>query len=80
MTLTIQEELAQIRSRGLYRRTRCVSGRQGARVEIDGREVLMLCSNNYLGLADHPALIEASVRAAERYGTSSAPPAWFPAP
>jgi 8-amino-7-oxononanoate synthase len=36
-----------------------------------GRELLMLCSNNYLGLADHPALIEASVRAVEQYGTSS---------
>jgi 8-amino-7-oxononanoate synthase len=71
VAVSIQEELAQIRSRGLYRTTRCVTGRQGARVVIDGREVLMLCSNNYLGLADHPAMVEASVRATEQYGTSS---------
>jgi 8-amino-7-oxononanoate synthase len=39
---------------------------------MNGRDMLLLCSNNYLGLADHPALIEASIRATERYGTSSA--------
>jgi 8-amino-7-oxononanoate synthase len=38
---------------------------------MDGRDVLMLCSNNYLGLADSPALIQASVEATERFGTSS---------
>lgn len=68
---TIPEELAQIRSRGMYRETRCVDGKQGAHVEMGERDVLMLCSNNYLGLADHPALIEASIRATEQYGTSS---------
>ncbi|MBK5275216.1 MAG: 8-amino-7-oxononanoate synthase [Desulfuromonadales bacterium] len=71
MDITVQEELAQIRARGLYRATRCVNGKQGPHVEMNGRDILMLCSNNYLGLADHPALIEASVRAAEQYGTSS---------
>jgi 8-amino-7-oxononanoate synthase len=71
MSSTIQQELEQIRSRGLYRSTRLISGTQGAHVEMNGRDVLMLCSNNYLGLADSPALIRASVEATERYGTSS---------
>lgn len=71
MSMPIQEELQQLHERGLYRRTRLIAGRQSAYVEIGGTELLLLCSNNYLGLADHPALIEAAVRAAESYGTSS---------
>lgn len=71
MHLSIQDELEQIRSRGLFRSTRLIQGRQSARVDLDGRQVLLLCSNNYLGLAEHPALTEASVRATERFGTSS---------
>jgi len=71
MSGSIREELDQIRGRGLYRSTRLITGSQGARVTLDGRDVLMLCSNNYLGLADHPALTEASIRAVERFGTSS---------
>ncbi|HEX9079944.1 MAG TPA: 8-amino-7-oxononanoate synthase [Desulfuromonadaceae bacterium] len=55
----------------MYRSTRLVEGRQSARVLLDGREVLMLCSNNYLGLADHPAITRAAMAATERYGTSS---------
>jgi 8-amino-7-oxononanoate synthase len=68
---SIQQELEQIRDRGLYRSTRMITGTQGSHVEMDGRDVLMLCSNNYLGLADSPALIRAAVEATERYGTSS---------
>ena len=71
MNTTIHQELEQIRSRGLYRSTRMIYGQQGPHVEMDGRDVLMLCSNNYLGLADSPALIRASVGATEQYGTSS---------
>ncbi|MBL0225660.1 MAG: 8-amino-7-oxononanoate synthase [Geobacteraceae bacterium] len=71
MGTTIQQELEQIRERGLYRSTRMVSGRQDSHVELNGREVLLLCSNNYLGLAGSPALVQASVEATERYGTSS---------
>ena len=65
------EELDIIREEGLYRRMRLVEGGQGSRVVLDGREALLLCSNNYLGLADHPALKEAAIRAVERYGTGS---------
>ena len=72
MERLIRDELEQIKSKGLYRRTRLVSGRQGSHVELDGRQVLMLCSNNYLGLADHPFLAERSISAIEQFGTSSA--------
>jgi 8-amino-7-oxononanoate synthase len=71
MAMSIAEELAQIRSKGLYRTTRLIEGRQSTRVMLEGREALMLCSNNYLGLADHPALSRAAIAATERYGTSS---------
>ncbi|MGD0845723.1 MAG: 8-amino-7-oxononanoate synthase [Geobacteraceae bacterium] len=50
---------------------RLVHGAQSSRVILDGREVLLLCSNNYLGLADHPVLKEAAIRAVEQYGTGS---------
>ena len=50
----IQDRLEELRDLGLYRRMRMVSGPQGPRVLLDGKRVLLLCSNNYLGLADHP--------------------------
>lgn len=68
---SITEELEQLRNRGVFRSTRLVSGRQSSRVTLEGRELLMLCSNNYLGLADHPALTQAAIAATERFGTSS---------
>jgi 8-amino-7-oxononanoate synthase len=67
----IEERLAELRTRGLYRRMRSVSGPQGPRVLLDGRPVLLLCSNNYLGLADHPRVREAAAEAAMRYGAGS---------
>ena len=67
----IEERLEEIRERGLYRKLRCVSGPQGPRVLLDGRPVLLLCSNNYLGLADHPRVREAAAEAAMRYGAGA---------
>lgn len=67
----IRLELEAIRNSGLLRETRTVAGCQGANVVCDGRKVLLLCSNNYLGLAGHPALAAASIDAVQRYGTSS---------
>lgn len=65
------DELAELQSSGLYRSMRLVEGSQGGRVMMDGSEVLLLCSNNYLGLSDHPKLIEAACEAVRRYGTGS---------
>lgn len=66
-----REELEALRQQGLFRSMRVVEGPQSGRVLLDGREVLLLCSNNYLGLADHPVLKAVAIRAVERYGVSS---------
>ncbi len=67
----IQAHLEQLRRRGLYRKLRMVSGPQGPRVLLDGAPVLLLCSNNYLGLADHPRVREAAAEAAMRWGVGA---------
>jgi len=69
--VSIAEELADLREQGLYRSMRLVEGSQGRQVCLDGQDVLLLCSNNYLGLADHLELKRASMAAVERFGTSS---------
>lgn len=68
---TFYEELEILREDGLFRKMRLVRGAQSRTIMMDGREVLLLCSNNYLGLADHPALKEAVIRGVERYGAGS---------
>ena len=65
------KRLARLRAQGLHRRIRTVQGPQRARVELDGSEVLLLCSNNYLGLADHPRVRGAAAEAAERSGAGA---------
>lgn len=67
----IEEELERLKEQGLYRKLRHVEGEQGPALMLDGREVLNFSSNNYLGLANHPALREAAVAAIERYGCGS---------
>src|SRR5580698_7118398 len=67
----IEARLDELKSLGLDRRTRLVSGPQGPHVLIDGRPVLLLCSNNYLGLADHPKVREAAADAATRWGVGA---------
>jgi 8-amino-7-oxononanoate synthase len=69
--IEVQERLDEIRNQGLYRRMRMISGPQGPRVLLDGKPVLLLCSNNYLGLADHPRVREAAAEAAMRYGAGA---------
>ena len=72
----IHERLQELKELGLYRRMRMISGPQGPRVVLDGKPVLLLCSNNYLGLADHPRVREAAADAAMRWGVGAGPRAW----
>jgi 8-amino-7-oxononanoate synthase len=67
----IAERLEELRDLGLNRRLRLIGGPQGPRVTLDGRPVLLLCSNNYLGLADHPRVRGAAAEAAMRWGTGA---------
>ncbi len=67
----VAERLEELRDRGLYRRLRLVEGPQGPRVMLDGRPVLLLCSNDYLGLAGHPRVREAAAEAALRWGAGA---------
>jgi 8-amino-7-oxononanoate synthase len=69
--IEIQARLAELQERGLYRCTRLVSGPQGPRIVLDGRPVLLLCSNNYLGLADSPRVQQAAADAAMRWGVGA---------
>jgi 8-amino-7-oxononanoate synthase len=67
----VAERLEELRESGLHRRLRLVEGAQGQRVTLDGRSVLLLCSNNYLGLADHPRVREAAAEAALGWGAGA---------
>ena len=53
----IQDELQSLKDAGLYNRIRTLSSPQGAWLVVDGKKVLNFCSNNYLGLADHPEIV-----------------------
>lgn len=68
----LDEELKGLKENNLYREFRTVTGSQGPVVEVDGRQVLCLCSNNYLGLADRRELREAAIEAVQRYGVGAA--------
>ncbi|MDI6871395.1 MAG: glycine C-acetyltransferase [Bacillota bacterium] len=67
----LADELAQFKAEGVFRLPRVLEGEQGARAVFDGREVVNLSSNNYLGLTTHPKLREAAIRAIEKYGAGS---------
>ncbi len=64
----ITDTLAQIESEGLYKRERMITSPQGGEITVGDRQVINLCANNYLGLADHPALIKAATNAMEPKG------------
>jgi glycine C-acetyltransferase len=65
----LTEQINSIRDQGLYKRERFLSTPQRAHIATsDGREVLNLCANNYLGLADHPEVIQAAREALDRWG------------
>jgi glycine C-acetyltransferase/8-amino-7-oxononanoate synthase len=68
----IREALSELEAAGLLREPLCISGPQGPEIDIDGRRVLCFCSNNYLGLANHPALAEASQASVRTDGVGAA--------
>ncbi|EEE44018.1 glycine C-acetyltransferase [Roseibium alexandrii] len=64
----ISATLKKIEAEGLYKRERLITSPQGGHIAVGGRDVINLCANNYLGLADHPALIEAAKKAMDPKG------------
>src|SRR5512139_1131727 len=68
----IQQEIDTLKEGGLYNRIRTIGSPQGAWLMVDDKRVLNFCSNNYLGLANHPHLVEAAKAAVDRYGVGPA--------
>jgi glycine C-acetyltransferase len=68
----IKEELDTLQQAGLFNRIRTISSAQGAWLVVDGKKSLNFCSNNYLGLANHPRLVKAAQEAVSRYGVGPA--------
>ena len=64
----LQQTIAEIREAGLYKEERLIESPQKANIQVKGQEVLNFCANNYLGLSDHPRLIEASKKMMDRRG------------
>jgi glycine C-acetyltransferase len=67
----LDAEIEDLKAKGLYRRLRVVQSEQRSRCVIDGREVITLSSNNYLGLNTHPRLRDAAIEAVRRFGAGS---------
>jgi len=68
----VAEELKNLKEAGLYNRIRTIGSPQGAWLQVDGRRVLNFCSNNYLGLANHPRLAQAAQAAMATHGIGPA--------
>ena len=64
-------DLDDIAQQGLYRSRRVIESPQGINLEIDGRNIVNFCSNDYLGLANHPDVVKAFKAGADRYGVGS---------
>ncbi len=68
----LTQEIDSLKDQGLYNRIRTIGSAQGARLVVDGKDVLNFCSNNYLGLANHPKIVEAAKDATKKYGVGPA--------
>ena len=69
--LDLTDELQALDTQGLLRQRRILESAQGAHVKVEGRDYLSFCSNDYLGLAAHPRLIDAICRGAAQYGVGA---------
>ncbi|MGD6775297.1 glycine C-acetyltransferase [Sutcliffiella horikoshii] len=67
----LQEELDQMKEQGTFRKLIPLESDQGSKVVINGKEVIQLSSNNYLGLTTHPRLVKAALEAVEKYGAGT---------
>jgi len=68
----LTQEIDSLKEQGLYNRIRTIGSAQGARLIVDGKDVLNFCSNNYLGLANHPKIVKAAKDATKKYGVGPA--------
>src|SRR6202167_6275563 len=64
----LRTQLEDLKAKGLYKKERQIQGPQGSAIRVAGREVINFCANNYLGLANHPAIVEAAHDGLRRYG------------
>jgi len=71
-TQWITDELSSLKQQGLYNTIRTIGSPQGAWLTVDSKKVLNFCSNNYLGLANHPKILAAAKSAIEKYGVGPA--------
>jgi len=68
----LTQEINGLKEQGLYNNIRTIGSAQGTRLIVDGKDVLNFCSNNYLGLANHPKIVEAAKEATKKYGVGPA--------
>ena len=68
----LTQEIDGLKEQGLYNHIRTIGSAQGAWLTVDGKNVLNFCSNNYLGLANHPKIVEAAREATKKYGVGPA--------
>ncbi len=71
MSNFFRNELQNLKNIDLYRKLRLVEGGQGSCVSMNGKKVILLCSNNYLGLANHPSVKKAANKAIKEFGCGS---------
>jgi len=64
----LQKELQSIEESGLFKRERIITTKQGATVKVNGKEVIIFCANNYLGLSSHPKVVEAAHKTLDSHG------------
>ena len=67
----LEDELAALKKQNIYRSRRIVSSPQGVNIRVDGKSMINFSSNDYLGLANHPKVIEAFKKASRRYGVGT---------